>query len=62
MKIRTLAVTMGRTVQPRPFESIRVEVGLTVELDDADDAEAEYTSLLNNVRLKVQKEIVRQMP
>ena len=62
MKIRTISVTMGKTVQPKPFESIRVEVTMGVELDDSDDAEAEYASLLNNVRIKVKSEIARQMP
>lgn len=62
MKIRTISVTMGKTVQPKPFESIRVEVTMGVELDDNDDGEAEYASLLNNVRIKVKSEIARQMP
>jgi hypothetical protein len=62
MKVRTISVTFGKTVQPKPFESIRVEVTMSADLEDGDDLEAEYASLLSNVRVKVKSEIVRQMP
>ena len=53
---------MGWTIQTKEFESFRVNVGLTAEIDPDDDLDEVYDDLVGRIESKINKEVENHMP
>jgi len=61
-KITEISVNMGWTVQTKPYESFRVDVGLTAIIDSDDDLDEVYDDLVGRIESKIDKEVENHMP
>ena len=61
-KITKINVNMGWTIQTKEFESFRVNVGLTAEIDPDDDLDEVYDDLVGRIESKINKEVENHMP
>ena len=57
MSIKRIKVCMGETIQTKPYESFRVDVGLEATLGPDDDLDKIYNELSEKVKEKIQLEI-----
>ncbi len=61
-EISTMHIQLGWTVQTKPYESFRVDIGLTANLDKEDNVNEVYNNLVTKIKKKITKEIENAMP
>ena len=59
MRIKTIEVLMGRTVNLGNYESARFDVSVSAELDSSDDPRKVYTDLYDTVKARIFDEVSR---
>ena len=59
MKITTITVTRGATINVGNYNNVRFEVSATATVDDGEEAETVYARLRDSVTSKVQVEAAK---
>ena len=57
MKIKEIEISLGMTVSPRQYESVRVDGRVVVELAEGDSPEVAFTT----ARVKLEEQIESQL-
>jgi len=53
---------MGWTIQTNPYESFRIDVGLSAKIGPDDDLDEVYDDLVERIESKINKEVENHMP
>lgn len=59
--ISTMVVGFGWTISTKPYESFRVDVSLTANLDPEDDVDEVYDDLVKKIKEKIELQVKEAM-
>ncbi len=61
-KIKKVTVSLGHTIQTKPYEAFRVDMSLTSILEIGDDWNDVYDDLTKKIKEKIESEVENMMP
>ena len=61
MKLKSLTVSLERSVRHRPYEISKPHVSLTADLDQDDDLRQVYEELFEDVRIMIEETVEKEI-